>query len=102
MRRALRRAGLVWIALMVLLAITCASAFVPMGVWNGVVNMGVAAVKALLVALFFMHLADGPRVHRAVIVAALFTLALLLSLSQTDYAVRDRHAAPWESTASPR
>jgi cytochrome c oxidase subunit 4 len=91
-----RKLGLVWLALMVLLALTCASAYLPMGVWNTVVNFAIAAMKALLVAAFFMHLLGGRPVHRVVGCAALFILALLLGLSLSDYLTRPRYDAPWQ------
>ena len=38
-----------WIALLVLLALTCGSSFIAMGGWNLAVNLAVAVAKALLV-----------------------------------------------------
>jgi cytochrome c oxidase subunit 4 len=87
----------VWLALMVLLALTCASAYVPMGIWNTAANFAIAVIKALLVAAFFMHLAEGRPVHRVVGFAALFALALLLMLSYADYSTRARQNVPWQS-----
>ena len=86
----------VWVALLALLAITCASAYVPMGLWNTVSSFGIAAAKALLVTSFFMHLFSGPGVYRVVVLAAAFVLALLLSLTAADYAARVRNSAPWQ------
>lgn len=96
MKAAQRRLGLVWLALMVLLATTCASAYLPMGVWNAVVNLAIASAKALLVAVFFMHLTGGRPAYRLVAAAALFTLALLIGLSFLDYGWRPHYAAPWQ------
>jgi cytochrome c oxidase subunit IV len=84
----------VWIALIVLLAATCASAYVPLGVWNSVANLVIAFVKVALVALFFMHLKSGSAAIRLYAVTALFALALLFGLTLADYEVRDaRHTA---------
>ena len=94
-REALRRLARVWIALLVLLALTCASAYVPMGAWNTVANFAIALAKAALVAVFFMHLARRPA-HRVVAAGALFVLALLLTLTLTDYLTRVRYPAPWQ------
>jgi cytochrome c oxidase subunit 4 len=96
MRRAYRTPLRVWIALMVLLAMTCASAYLRMGVWNDVANFAIAAVKASLVLWFFMHLASERPVYRLVLMAALFALGLLLGLSLGDYATRPRYPAPWQ------
>jgi cytochrome c oxidase subunit IV len=86
----------VWIALMVLLAATCASAYVPLGVWNSVANLVIAFVKVALVALFFMHLKSGSAAIRVYAVTALFALALLFGLTLADYEVRDAHHTAYQ------
>ena len=78
----------VWIALLVLLAITCGSAFLPLGRFNVVINFGVAVAKALLVILVFMHLRSATTMVRIVALIGLFMLAILVVLSLTDFAVR--------------
>jgi cytochrome c oxidase subunit 4 len=94
-----RRLLLVWLALLALLGMSAASAFAPLGVWNGVLNLVIALAKSVLVALFFMHLARSGALPRIVALTALFTLALLLGLSSADYASRSMYRAPW--TAPP-
>lgn len=91
-----KRLILVWVALMILLALTCASAFVHMGVWNGAVNLGIAAVKAALVGWFFMHLGSARAAVRLCAAIAGFTLALLFAISAADYATRVVHGALWQ------
>ena len=78
----------VWIALMVLVAITCGSSFLPLGRFNVVVNFAVALAKALLVILLFMRLLFGTTMTRVVALIGVFTLAILVCLSLTDFAVR--------------
>jgi cytochrome c oxidase subunit IV len=96
LKPAYTRAASVWLALIVLLLATFGSAYVQLGVWNGVTNLAIAALKALLVAIVFMQLrADRPAL-RIVVIAALFTLGVLFGLSQADYATRVRYAAPWQ------
>jgi cytochrome c oxidase subunit 4 len=87
----------VWIGLLILLALTCGSAFVPMGAWNNIVNLIIAVLKALLVALFFMHLKGSQGPVRICAAVALFTLGLLFLLSSGDYMTRILYAAPWQS-----
>ena len=48
--------AVVWIILMILTAVTVYVSYVDVGMFNIVVAMGVASIKATLVALFFMHL----------------------------------------------
>jgi cytochrome c oxidase subunit 4 len=85
----------VWVALLVLLALTCGSAYLPMGTWNAVTNIVIAVIKAGLVAFFFMHIMRGAA-YRLVLISALFALALLVGLSGADYATRTRYPAPWQ------
>ena len=85
----------VWVALLLLLAATAASSFVPLGGWNTAVNLAISCIKALLVALFFMHLKHAGALLRIVALGVLLWLALLFGLSWTDYATRDTSPAPW-------
>ena len=45
-----------WAALMILLAATAASAFVPLGSLNIIVSLTISVAKALIVLLVFMEL----------------------------------------------
>jgi cytochrome c oxidase subunit 4 len=77
-----------WVALLALLAVTCGSSFLPLGTANVAINIGVAAIKALLVGLVFMRLvAAEPMVRIAAAVGALM-LGILAGLSLTDFALR--------------
>jgi cytochrome c oxidase subunit 4 len=78
----------VWLALLVLLAITVSSAYVPLGAFNGVINLGVAGIKAALVVIFFMHLNRSSALLRLAAAAGLFWLTFLFALSFGDYATR--------------
>jgi cytochrome c oxidase subunit 4 len=96
MRTEYKRYLWIWLCLLVLLALTCGSAFLHLGAWNSAVNFAVAVAKALLVALFFMQLRDARALIRIFAVTALFTLGLLFGLSGTDYATRIVHGAGWQ------
>ena len=95
-KRPYRRAAYVWIGLLALLMATLGSAYIRLGPWNSVINLAIAAAKALLVAIFFMHLRTGSVTLRIVVLGALFTLALLVGLSLSDYLTRVRFPAPWQ------
>lgn len=79
---------LVLAALLVLTATTTGVAFIDLGAWSMPVALLLAAAKASLVALFFMHLRDGPRLHVAVAVSSLFWLGIMLALTLNDYLTR--------------
>jgi cytochrome c oxidase subunit 4 len=97
MQRTIKRFLWVWLALMVLLALTCGSAFLRMGMWNSTTNLAIAMMKAALVGFFFMHLGKAHGTVRLCASVALFALALLFLISASDYATRVIHWAPWEA-----
>ena len=86
---------LVWATLMLLLALTLGSAYIPMGVLNVTVNVGVALAKALLVIIFFMHLRHGSALLRVFASVGFLWLLVLLVLSLSDYLSRTRIPPPW-------
>jgi cytochrome c oxidase subunit 4 len=79
---------LVFGALLVLTALTTGVAYLELGRWNDVVALGIAGVKALLVAYFFMHLRFSGRLVWIYAIGALFWLAVLIGLTLGDYATR--------------
>jgi cytochrome c oxidase subunit 4 len=84
----------VFAALLVLTALTTYAATVDLGPLNTVVALIIAMCKASLVALFFMHLRWSGRLTQIVAVAALFWLAILLTLTLNDY-----HSRQWTPAA---
>lgn len=85
---------IIWAALLALLALTCGSAYVPLGFFNGVINLGIAAIKALLVMVFFMQLKSDRPVIRIFAGAAFLWLAILMGLSLVDFLARPQTAVP--------
>ena len=81
----------VFFALLVGTALTVFAATLDLGPFNAAVALGIATVKATLVALFFMHVChSSEKLTKLVVIGALFFLLLLLGLTMTDYATR-----PW-------
>jgi cytochrome c oxidase subunit 4 len=66
----------VFVTLLLLTGATTAVAYFDLGFFNVVVALSIAVSKALLVALFFMHLAWSP--HRTQVVAGAGILWLLI------------------------
>jgi len=88
---------------LLLLAMTVALSYLPLGVLGLVVAPAVAGVKAALVALFFMHLELYTPLTRLFAGAGLVWLALLLGLTMTDYLTRERADVPFRGeTETPR
>jgi cytochrome c oxidase subunit IV len=81
---------IVWIALMLLMALTVFLSTVPMGhAANTIVALIIAAIKAALVLMFFMHLKYESYTLSAVVFGAgLFWLLILFGLSLVDYLTR--------------
>jgi cytochrome c oxidase subunit 4 len=91
---------LIFSALLALTALTTSMAYVDLGEWNTVVALVIASCKATLVVLFFMHLRWSPRLMRVVVLSSLLWLAILISLTTTDFFSRDWTPVPesWKSS----
>jgi cytochrome c oxidase subunit 4 len=68
--------------------LTVQIAFFDLGPLNTVAALVIAAIKATLVVLFFMHVKYSSRLTRAVVVGALVWLSILLVLTMGDYLTR--------------
>ena len=83
-----RKAVLTWTILLVFLAITAASSRFDLGFANVSINLAIAAAKAGLVLVIFMHLSHRVILTRLVVACAGLWLAILYSLTLIDYASR--------------
>jgi cytochrome c oxidase subunit IV len=79
----------VWAALLLGTFITYKAAFLELGRFNAAVALTIATVKALLVALFFMHIKGAhEKLLKLVVISTVFFLFILLVLSMADYGTR--------------
>jgi cytochrome c oxidase subunit 4 len=78
----------VWIALLALLAITVATAYVPLGAFNTILNMGIAVAKIALIVLFFMKILTSRPLIQLACMVGLFWLILMFVLTAGDYLTR--------------
>ncbi|UCG60362.1 MAG: cytochrome C oxidase subunit IV family protein [Candidatus Zixiibacteriota bacterium] len=76
-------------ALLILTAITVAVSFFNFGPYNLLVAMLIAAGKASLVALFFMHLKYDNKLYMTIFVASVVFLAVFIILTMFDTLRRD-------------
>lgn len=74
----------VFAALLVLTFVTVAVTHFNFGQYNIVVAMGVAVLKAALVALFFMHLRWDNPFNGIVLIAAIVFVTLFISIAMID------------------
>jgi cytochrome c oxidase subunit 4 len=84
----------VFLALMVLTAITVYVAFLDLGPLNIFVALGIAVIKASLVILFFMHARYSSRLTKLVIVSAFLWLIILFAFTMTDFMSRGWMGVP--------
>lgn len=82
-------------ALIVGTILTVVAARIDLGVFNNVVMLGIAAAKASLVVLFFMHLRWSTRLTWVVAAAGIFWLLIMFTLTMQDYLTRGWVAGTW-------
>ncbi len=75
-------------ALLVLTATTVAASYVEMGVFNPIVALGIAVIKAMLVVLFFMHVKYSTKLTKLTVGAGIFTFLVLVGMTLADYMTR--------------
>lgn len=87
----------IYIALMVLMALTIIAAFLPLEklpghYWVRLIAMTIATIKGVLIILYFMHVKSGPR--RAILFASagFIWLAILFIFLMADYMTRNTPA----------
>jgi len=80
---------LIWFILIVCTVLTAWIATVDLGKFNTVVALSIATFKASVVVLTFMHVKyTSEKMTKAILMAAIFWLLILLVLSLTDYSSR--------------
>ena len=79
----------IFLALLLGTGLTVAAAFVDFP-WqlNTIVALTIAVAKATLVVLYFMHVRYSPRLVWLIVGAALFWMAIMFSLTFSDYFTR--------------
>jgi len=79
-----RTLAIVFAILVVLTVLTVAAVYVDLGNFNLYLAMTIATVKAMLVALYFMHLRYDRPFHGLVFFAALMFVLLFVGIVLTD------------------
>ncbi len=90
----------VFAALMVLTYATVAVRGIDLGVWNLLIAMGIATVKAALVALYFMHLRYDKPFNAILFVVGVLFVALFISLTLLDTITYQPDVGDWTETTS--
>lgn len=85
----LRTYLLIGAILMVLTVITVSASYINFGGFNLVIAMIIASIKAILVALFFMHLLYDNKLFMAIFSIALIFVSVFIILTMFDTLQRD-------------
>jgi len=84
--------------LMVLTAVTVAVSYFDFGVLNLLVAMGVATVKAALVALYFMHLRYDNTFNATIFVIGVAFVGLFLVITMLDTIEYQPDVEAWQAS----
>ena len=84
---------MVFVALMFFMVLTIAAAFLPhhtLGTWSTIIALTIAATKALLVILYFMHVKYASPLVKIFVISGFVWFTIALGLTFSDYLTR-----PW-------
>jgi len=76
------------VALLIATGVTTWVATIDLGIFSTPIALGIATIKMLLVALFFMHVRHSSKLTKLIVTGGLLWLAILLLLTMTDFATR--------------
>jgi len=75
-------------SLLVLTGLTVGAAFLELGIFNPIVALLIACIKAILVVLFFMHVKYSSKLTKLTVFCGLFTFLALVGMTLADYFTR--------------
>jgi cytochrome c oxidase subunit 4 len=91
----------IWISLLILTGVTVAVADVDLGRANLWVAIGLAVLKASLVALYFMHLKYDQPFHAVILIGALLFVMLFIGIAMLDSGQYQSEIQQWQSQQPP-
>ena len=74
--------------LLIFTALTVWASFLELGVFNPIIALFIACVKATIVVLFFMHVKYSTKLTKLTVGAGLFTFLTLIAMTLADYFTR--------------
>ncbi|HUX09559.1 MAG TPA: cytochrome C oxidase subunit IV family protein [Terriglobia bacterium] len=91
---------IVFFSLLILTVLTWRIAYIDLGRWNMVVALLISICKTGLVGMFFMHLRWSTSMVRLVVFAAIFWLAIMMTLTLGDFFTRNAvsHPQGWQAS----
>ncbi|HZY62048.1 MAG TPA: cytochrome C oxidase subunit IV family protein [Edaphobacter sp.] len=79
---------IVWVTLLIFTGLTVIAAYVDLGIFNPVVALAIASIKAVVVILFFMHVKYQSKLIKMTVAAGFFTFFALITMTLSDYISR--------------
>jgi cytochrome c oxidase subunit 4 len=80
--------AMVFGTLLVLTGVTVGAAYVDLGIFNPVIALAIASIKAVIVILFFMHVKYQSNLIKMTIASGFFTFGVLVVMALSDYISR--------------
>jgi len=77
-----------WLSLLALTLITTLLGFVDLGVFNMVLAVAIATMKAAIIAAIFMHALFEAKLVKVVIAGGMVWFLILVTLTMSDYITR--------------
>ena len=74
--------------LLIFTALTVWASYLELGVFNPIIALFIACVKATIVVLFFMHVKYSTKLTKLTVGAGLFTFLTLIAMTLADYFTR--------------
>jgi cytochrome c oxidase subunit IV len=75
-------------ALLILTGTTVWASYLELGIFNPIVALFIACLKASIVVLFFMHVKYSSKLTKLTVCAGLFTFLTLVGMTLSDYMSR--------------
>jgi cytochrome c oxidase subunit IV len=75
-------------SLLVLTGLTVGASYLELGIFNPIVAIAIACIKAVLVVLFFMHVKYSSKLTKLTVFCGLFTFMALIGMTLSDYFTR--------------
>jgi len=78
----------VGVVLLILTGTTVAASYAELGLFNPIVALFIAVVKATIVVLFFMHVKYSSKLTKLTVAGGVFTFLVLVGMTLADYFTR--------------
>jgi cytochrome c oxidase subunit IV len=72
-------------SLLILTGVTVGASYLELGIFNPILAIAIACIKAVLVVLFFMHVKYSSKLTKLTVFCGLFTFMALIGMTLSDY-----------------